>query len=162
MATATNTTTLSEIAALQVAASTLGIRAAIKAARQPRPYPDVKAAPVRRFVSIACTMEVQHAKADFDRLVTAMGAASAFDAEFEWYADAAFRLPHEARAGEALIWLSHLQTHDSDRHGPWERWSRMAPEGRSEWLARRRTLLHGLIRAAAAYRAARASIEGGR
>jgi hypothetical protein len=38
----------------------------------------------------------------------------------------------------------------------------MSPEGRSEWLALRRTLLHGLIRAAAAYRAARASIEGGR
>ncbi len=37
----------------------------------------------------------------------------------------------------------------------------MSPEDKSEWLARRRTLLHGLIRAAAAYRAARASIQGG-
>jgi len=162
MATATNTTNPSETAALRVAASTIGIRAAIKAARQPRPYPDVKAAPVRRFVSIACTMEVQHAKSDFDRLVSAMGATGAFDAEFERHADVAFRLPHEARAGEALLWLSHLQAHDSDRRGPWERWSRMSPEGKSNWLARRRTLLHGLIRAAAAYRAARASIEGGR
>jgi len=161
MATATNTTTLSEIAALRVAASSLGIRAAIKAARQPRSYPDVKAAPVRRFVSIACTMEVQHAKADFDRIVSAMEASSAFDAEFECNADVAFRLPHEARAGEALIWLSHLQTHDSFRRGPWERWSRMSPEGKRDWLTRRRTLLHGLIRAAHAYRAARASIAGG-
>lgn len=162
MATATYTTTASEIAALRVAASELGIRAAIKAARQPRPYPDVKAAPVRRFVSIACAMEVAHAKADFDRIVAAMGASAAFNAEFERHADVAFRLPHEARAGEALIWLSHLQTHDSDRRGPWERWSRKSPEGKSGWLAHRRTLLHGLIRAAAAYRAARASIEGGR
>jgi hypothetical protein len=74
----------------------------------------------------------------------------------------AFRLPHEARAGEALIWLSHLQPHDSDRRGPWARWGRWDRSAKADWLRKRRELLHGLIRAAAAYRAARASIAGGR
>ncbi len=37
----------------------------------------------------------------------------------------------------------------------WNRWNRAR---KAEWLQRRRYLMHGLIRAAIAYRAARASV----
>src|SRR5688572_1779525 len=127
MATSVNITASVDRDSLRAAASSIGIRAAIKGARVAMPYPDVKAAPVRRFVSIACTAETEHAKADFWRLVHLLGAAPCFDHRDEPNADAGFRLPHEARAGEALVWLSHLQAHDSGgRHGAWSRWAIMS------------------------------------
>ncbi len=137
MATATNTTTLSEIAA--ASRDPLGIRAAIEAARQPRPYPDVKAAPVRRF-----RVDRLHdgGAALESRLRSAghgHGAASAFDAEFERYADAAFAAClTKPGAGRALRYgCLHLRTADWRPPRPtWGRWSRMAPQSRSEWLAR--------------------------
>jgi hypothetical protein len=162
MATSFNITLTADADGLRAAAAAIGIRPTIKAARVAMPYPDVKAAPLRRFVSIACTMEVQHAKADFWRLAHELKAASLFDSHVEPDADTGFRLPHEARAGEALIWLSHLQAHDSDRHGPWSRWGYLSLEGKRRWMQERRRILHGLLKAAAAYRAARASTEGGR
>ena len=64
----------------------------------------------------------------------------------------------------ALVWLSHLQGHDNDRHGPslvrdrLERWNRWDRTIKADWLRRRRYLVHGLTRAANAYRAARASL----
>src|SRR6478609_8309591 len=108
MATSFNITLPADADGLRAAAAAIGIRPAIKAARVAIPYPDVKAAPLRRFVSIACTMEVQHAKADFWRLAHELKAASLFDSRVEPNADVGFRLAHEARAGEALVWLSHL------------------------------------------------------
>ncbi len=162
MATSFNITLPADADGLRAAAAAIGIRPAIKAARTAMPYPDVTAAPLRRFVSIACTMEVQYAKADFWRLTHELNAAACFDARVEPDADTGFRLPHEARAGEALIWLSHLQAHDSDRHGPWSRWGHLSTEGKRRWLRERRRILRGLLKAAAAYRAARASIQGGR
>ena len=39
-----------------------------------------------------------------------------------------------------------------------ERWNRWDRARKADWLQRRRYLVHGLIRAAAAYRAARAAL----
>jgi hypothetical protein len=137
-------------------------RDAIRAGRKSLPSHEVTDVPVRRFVASVCQAEVTHAANDFWQVVDGINARGLFYGETG--ADAAFRFPHEARAGEALAWLSHLQCHDNDRHGPslvrdfldrWNRWDRQA---KAQWLQRRRYLVHGLIRAAAAYRAARASL----
>ena len=135
-------------------------RDAITAGRKPLPSHELADVPVRRFVASACAAEVKHAQSEFWQVVDGINARGLFYGEAA--ADAGFRFPHEARAGEALVWLSHLQGHDNDRHGPslvrdrLERWNRWDRARKVEWLQRRRYLVHGLIRAANAYRAARA------
>lgn len=137
-------------------------RDAIRAGRKPLPTHALTDVPVRRFVASVCQAEVTHASNDFWQVVDGINARGLFYGETG--ADAGFRFPHEARAGEALLWLSHLQSHDNGRHGPsmvrdfLERWNRWDRAAKAEWLKRRRYLVHGLIRAAAAYRAARASL----
>lgn len=141
-------------------------RDAIWAHRVALPSHELQDIPVRRFVASACAAEVKHARNDFLRVIYSIGVSAYFYGEVDPGVE--YRYAHEARAGEALIWLSHLQGHDNDRHGlnkrldHLERWNRWDRATKAEWLRRRRKLLHGLIRAAAAYRAARASIEGGR
>ena len=135
-----------------------GVRAIIRAARTPLPGPDLSAQPVRAFVARTCTAEVEHAEADFWWVVRRLQAEVLFDRDAEPDCEAAFRLPHEQHAGAALLWLSHLQAHASD----WtRRWRAMSPAGKRDWLRRRRYLLGGLIPTANAYRASRASYEGG-
>lgn len=136
-----------------------GIDAVIAAARTALPSHTLAGVPLRRFVSAVCTAEVEHARADFWHIVHRLGAVGLFDRHRDPDCEAQFRLPHEVRAAAALNWLSHLQTHDSDRHGPWARWQTMGYAGRCAWVRRRRYLLAGLIRAFRAYTAARA--EGG-
>jgi hypothetical protein len=137
-------------------------RDAIRAGRKPLPSHELTDVPVRKFVASVCQAEINHAVDDFWQVVDGINARGLFYGETG--ADAGFRFPHEARAGEALVWLSHLQAHDNDRHGPslirdfLERWNRWDRARKAEWLQRRRYLVHGLIRAAAAYRAARASL----
>ena len=135
---------------------------AIRAGRKPLPSHDLTDVPVRKFVASACQAEVTHAANDFWQVVDGINARGLFYGETG--AEAGFRFSHEGRAGEALVWLSHLQGHDNDRHGPsllrdfLERWNRWDRARKAEWLQRRRYLVHGLIRAAAAYRAARAAL----
>ena len=137
-------------------------RDAIRAGRKPLPSHDLTDVPVRKFVASVCQAEVTHAANDFWQVVDGINARGLFYGETG--AEAGFRFSHEGRAGEALVWLSHLQGHDNDRHGPsllrdfLERWNRWDRARKAEWLQRRRYLVHGLIRAAAAYRAARAAL----
>jgi len=128
----------------------------IKAARTALPSHELAGVPIRRFVSAVCTAEVEHARRDFALIVSRLNAGALFYDDSD--AHARYRLPHEVHAGAALVWLSHLQAHDGDRHGPWARWNTMDGEARRWWVRRRRELLHGLMRAAAAYRAARAAL----
>lgn len=164
MATATNTTLASARLPAPPAEISLNpirdYRDAIWAHREPLPSHELLNVPVRRFVAAACAAEVRHARNDFLRVIYGIKVSPYFYGEVD--PDVPYRYAHEARAGEALVWLSHLQVHDSDRRGPWCRWGYMSAEGKRHWLQERRRLLHGLIRAAAAYRAARASIDGGR
>ena len=138
-------------------------RDAIRAGRKPLPSHELRDVPVRRFVASVCQAEVNHAYNDFWQVVGGINARGLFYGETS--ADAGFRFPHEARAGEALVWLSHLQGHDNDRHGPslvrdfLERWNRWDHSRKAEWLQRRRYLVHGLIRAANAYRSERAVLD---
>ena len=135
---------------------------AIRTGRKSLPSHKLTDVAVCRFVTSVCQVEVIHASNDFWQVVDGINARGLFYGETG--ADAAFCFPHESRAGEALVWLSHLQSHDNDRHGPslirdrLERWSRWDHAAKAEWLQRRRYLVHGLIRAAIAYRATRASL----
>lgn len=138
-----------------------GINAVIRAARTALPSHTLAGVPLRRYVSAVCTAEVEHARDDFWHIVHRINAVGLFDRWRDPDCDSPFRLSHEVRAAAALNWLSHLQTHDSNRHGPWERWSRWTRDERIAWLRRRRYLLGGLIRAFRAYTAARAAYDGG-
>lgn len=150
-----------ETRGLQAACAARGYRAAIREARTPLQAPDFAATPLRRFVANVCTAEVQHADAQFWQLARACGADAVID-RFETPDIAAtYRLPHERCAGRALVWLSHLQTHDSQRRGPWEVWTGFSRPRKAVWLRRRRELLHGLLRAVGEYRAARAALAQG-
>lgn len=133
-------------------------RDTIAAARVALPRPDISAAPVRRFVSIACTADADHARRDFWRIAHDTGDAARFDRFRDPDCHTAFALPHERAAGVALNWLSHLQGHDGRRSGKWADWSSMTRDEKCAWARRRRYLLGGLIRAAAAYTAARNAI----
>lgn len=104
---------------------------------------------------------MQHADAQFWQLVRACSADAVID-RFETPDIAAnYRLPHERCAGTALAWLSHLQSHDGDRRGPWQCRSGLSHPRKAAWLRRRRELLHGLLRAVTEYRAARATLAQG-
>lgn len=151
-----------ETSGLQAACAARGYRVAIREARTPLQASDFASTPLRRFVANVCTAEVQHADAQFWQLARACGADAVID-RFETPDIAAtYRLPHERCAGRALVWLSHLQTHDSQRRGPWECWTVFSRPRKAQWLRRRRELLHGLLRAVGDYRAARGALaEGG-
>lgn len=135
-------------------------RDAIWAGRKALPSHELTGVSVRRFVASACQAEVDHAQRDFWQVVDGINARGLFYREPD--AATGFRFAHEAKAGAALVWLSHVQSHDNDRHGPslvrdrLERWHRWDHARKAEWLERRRYLVHGLIRAANAYRAERA------
>ena len=134
-------------------------RAAVKATRTALPSHALEGVPVRRLVASVCAAEVEHSRNDFWRIAHRMGVAGLFDRYADPDCDAAFRLPHEAQAAAALVWLSHLQAHDADRRGPHASWGRMSRAAKAAWLRRRRYLVHGLIRVAGAYLAARAAID---
>lgn len=133
-------------------------RDTISATRVALPRPDISAAPVRRFVSIACTADADHARRDFWRIAHDTGDAARFDRFRDPDCHTAFALPHERAAGVALNWLSHLQSHDADRAGLWSLWASMTLDEKRAWARRRRYLVHGLLQAAAAYTAARNAI----
>ena len=154
MATAVNITTTAQAPH----GACLDYRYSIMAARTPLPRPDISAAPIRRFVAAACTADAKHARNDFWRIVNTSGDAIRFDRHLDPDCYAAFSFPHERAAGVALNWLSHLQGHDAGRRGQWSLWASMKLDEKRAWVRRRRYLVHGLIKAAAAYTAARNAI----
>src|SRR4051812_29927180 len=106
MATALNTTIAPAQAPAQPAAVIAfprDYRDAIRAGRKPLPTHELHNVPLRRFVASACQAEVNHAQNDFWQVVDGINARGLFYGEIG--PDAGFRFPHEARAGEALLWL---------------------------------------------------------
>jgi hypothetical protein len=128
----------------------------------PAPASAPRSAGWRRWAAAVCAAEVRHATDDFWRCVHRLGLAALFDRDDAWGGhEAPFRLPHEAHAVAALGWLSHLQAHESDRHGPWAavRWHTWDEPQRRAWLARRRVLWSGFVRQVGRYREARRRID---
>lgn len=103
----------------------------------------------------ACHAETAHRRRDFARVENALGLT--FDRWLEPDCEQLGQLPHEAHAGAALVWLSHLQTHESEKRTPWSGVPfRSWPESdRAQWFARRRTLWSGFLREVERYRATR-------
>lgn len=134
------------------------IHSIIASRRTALPSHELAGVPFRRWAATVCTAEVNHARSDVAGIAAALGANALYceRRDTDWI-DGYF-LPHEAKAAVALNWLSQVRVHESDARGPWERKSRMTGEERAWWRARYRCLLKGFIRAAHAYRAARASL----
>lgn len=105
----------------------------------------------RARVVAVCTAEVAHRSRDFQRVERTLGLA--FDRWLEPDCEQLGQFPHEAHAAAALVWLSHLQTHESERRTPWSgvplrHWRE---EERAAWFTKRRTLWSGFLRQVCRY-----------
>lgn len=139
----------------------------IRLERRPLPAHDLDGVNYRAWAAAVLAAEVEHAKADFWRVVCQLGVAAKFDRDDGCGGhEMPYRYPHETSAAWALNWLSHLQAHDSDRHGPWARWQRWDRERRATWLQERRRLLHAFLFHARQYQerqaAERSAVRGRR
>jgi hypothetical protein len=135
-----------------------GVHAAIRAARRPLPPRELDGANYRRWAVAVCAAETKHAADDFWACAHRLELAGLFDRDDSFGGhEAPFRFPHETHAVAAMNWLSHLQAHESDRHGPWAavRWHTWDAGQRREWFARRRILWSGFVRQVERYREAR-------
>lgn len=121
------------------------------------PRHDLPQGNVRRWAAAVCQAEVDHRSSDFDS--AARKAGLYFDRFANPNVVMIGSFAHEARAGEALNWLSHLQFMDGQRHGVWQHWSIWSREEKVAWARKRRTVVRGFLRAVAAYRAARAEVD---
>ena len=109
-----------------------------------------------------CSAEVAHRRRDFLRVERTLGLS--FDRWLEPDCEQLGQFPHEAHAAAALLWLSHLQTHESQKRTPWSgvpfrSWGK---EERTAWFKKRRTLWSGFLRQVERYHAtqsARHAIE---
>jgi len=131
----------------------------IRRERQPLPAHDLDGLNYRAWAAAVCTAEVAHRGRDFARVERLLGFN--FDRWAEPTCEELGQFTHELWAGAALVWLSHLQTHESDRRAPmdclpWDMWSAKRREG---WLIRRRELWAGFVRQVERYRAARVAID---
>jgi len=131
----------------------------IRRERQPLPRHDLDGCNYRAWAVSVCTAEVRHREADYMRVEALLGIHTdrwAFPNDPE-----RGQFPHEAHAADALNWLSHLQTHESDRRAAWDclpfdLWTK---KRRADWLAKRRVLWAGFVRQVERYRAARVALD---
>lgn len=131
----------------------------IRRERRPLPRHDADGVNYRAWAAAVCNAEVAHRAADFARVERALGFN--FDRWTEPTCETWGQFPHEAFAGDAINWLSHLQTHESLRRAPWDclPWREWTAERRAAWLARRRVLWAGFVRQVERYRAARVAVD---
>lgn len=131
----------------------------IRRERRPLPAHDLDGVNARQWALAVCGAEVAHRERDFGRVCGVLGLS--FDRYDEPDCMQRGQFAHEAHAGAALNWLSHLQTHDSDRRGPWAcvRWDVWTTDEKRHWLKRRRQLVHGFLQQIDKYKAARREID---
>ncbi|MFO1079271.1 MAG: hypothetical protein U1E23_01405 [Reyranellaceae bacterium] len=118
----------------------------------------------RAWAADACAAEARHATEDFWACVHRLGFTRLFDRDDGFGGhDVPFRLSHEAHACAALVWLAHLQAHETERAGPWcgGRWEAWPAARRRAWRERRRILWSGFLRQVERYRAARQAFGAG-
>lgn len=134
----------------------------IRGKRRPLPPPEPNGGTWRAWAAAACQAEVEHARNDFWRIVHELGLAGLHDRNDGYGGhERPFLLTHETHAQAALSWLSHLQAHESDKHGPWAatRWHLWDAARRRRWFERRRYLWAGFLEQMRDYLAARAEID---
>ena len=127
----------------------------IRRERRPLPTHDLTTVNFRTWAVAVCTAEVAHRSRDFQRVERTLGLI--FDRWLEPDCEQLGQFQHEAHAAAALVWLSHLQTHESEKRTPWSGvpfkcWRK---SDRARWFAKRRELWSGFLRQVERYRAAR-------
>lgn len=127
--------------------------------RRPLPSHELEGVNFRAWAVATCHAEVKHRGADFARIEREQRLS--FDRNEDPRCEERGQFPHEAKAATALIWLSHLQTHESMKNCPFDAkpWRQWTPADRKAWLGRRRYLWAGFLKAVRAYRDARALID---
>jgi len=123
--------------------------------RRPLPEPVIETENFRARAVAICTTEVAHRSRDFQRIERALGLS--FDRWLEPDCEQLGQFPHEAHAAAALLWLSHLQTHESEKRTPWTGvpFRRWREDERTAWFTKRRALWSGFLRQVERYRTAR-------
>ena len=132
-----------------------------KVARLRRPLPShtLEGGNFRQWAAAVCTAEVRHRERDYLRVERELGVTvDRWDSPSN---DEVGQFPHEAHAADALNWLSHLLTHESERRAAWDclpfdLWTK---KRRADWLTKRRVLWAGFVRQVERYRAARVAID---
>lgn len=127
----------------------------IRRERRPLPAHDLESVNFRAWAVALCNAEVAHRSRDFHRVERTLGLI--FDRWLEPDCEQLGQFPHEAHAAAALVWLSHLQTHESEKRTPWSGVSFRCwrESDRARWLAKRRILWSGFLRQVERYRVAR-------
>lgn len=93
----------------------------------------------------ACHAEIAHRSCDFARVERTLGLS--FDRWLEPDCEQLGQFQHEAHAAAALVWLSHLQTHESEKRTPWNGvpFRSWTEADRTRWLMKRRELWNGFV-----------------
>lgn len=126
----------------------------IRRHRRPLPAPVIDIENFRARAVALCSAEVAHRSRDFLRVERALGLA--FDRWLEPDCEQLGQFPHEAHAAAALLWLSHLQTHESQKRTPWSGVPFRSWRGdeRTVWFTKRRALWSGFLWQVERYRTA--------
>jgi hypothetical protein len=127
----------------------------IRRARRPLPAPVIEIENFRTHAVAICSAEVAHRSRDFHRIERALDLS--FDRWLEPDCEQLGQFPHEAHAAAALVWLAHLQTHESEKRTPWtgvpfRHWRK---DERAAWFTKRRALWSGFLRQVERHRMAR-------
>lgn len=127
----------------------------IRRHRHPLPAPAIAIETFRTRAVALCSAEVAHRSRDFQRVERALGLA--FDRWLEPDCEQLGQFPHEAHAAAALVWLSHLQTHESWKRSPWNGvpFRSWHEHERTAWFKKRRELWRGFLRQVCRYKRTR-------
>ncbi len=127
----------------------------IRRHRRPLSAPEIDIETFRARAVAICSAEVEHRSRDFHRVERALGLS--FDRWIEPDCEQLGQFPHEAHAAAALLWLSHLQTHESQKRTPWSGapFRSWREDERTAWFTKRRALWSGFLRQVERYRTAR-------
>lgn len=125
----------------------------IRRHRRPLPAPETDIENFRARAVAICSAEIAHRRRDFLRVERTLGLA--FDCWLEPDCEQLGQFPQEAHAAAALVWLSHLQTHESRKRTPWSgvRFRSWREDERTAWFIKRRELWSGFLRQVERYRA---------
>jgi len=131
----------------------------IRRNRRPLLAPAIDIENFRARAVAICSAEVAHRGRDFLRVERTLGLT--FDRWLEPDCEQLGQFPHEAQAAAALLWLSHLQTHESQKRTPWSGvpFRSWGEDERTAWFAKRRALWSGFMRQVERYRSARSVLH---
>ncbi len=143
------------LAPVVIDASRLSFAQKVALLRRPLPSHAIEGGNFRQWAAAVCSAEVRHRERDYLRVERELGVTVdrwSFPSN-----DEVGQFPHEAHAGAALLWLSHLQAHESEKRTPWNflPWTDWRAKDRAAWIAKRRKLWGGFIKEVRAYQDAR-------